>query len=141
MFAVLQSAATNVAFEYTINVSLFWRMLGPPVDIYSFRNLALPRLVAFIATSVPSFLTGLVVYHALLNRRWGFTALSAVCLIGTGFGIALSTMLRRPEPDAAIAAEEVLPSFFAVYLVCITCAAAYLLEKATSLHQIPSRQR
>ena len=48
-------------FSYKIN-QLGWAVFGPPDDLYSFRNLVLPRIAAWVVCTIPVGLTVLWAY-------------------------------------------------------------------------------
>lgn len=132
MFAVLQGTVAQLGFEYNMNVAVFWEILGPPDEIYSFRNLALPKIVALIATFTPALLTGLVIYRSVLGNSWRLAFVSAAFLIGPCIGFDLASRFVGSSENTDVGAEVALSFVFALFLLCVTVAAGCLLEKASA---------
>jgi hypothetical protein len=62
---VMCIVAYEFGLPYQIN-QLGWKLFGPAEDLYSFSNLILPRLIAWLLYSIPASCIGLYVY-----RRFG----------------------------------------------------------------------
>lgn len=78
-FAILYHSAWRIGLDYQINQLVLWKIFGTPDDIYSFRNLFLPKLLTFPILSVAPTLLGLVVYRCYPSDKtrisiwfWGF---------------------------------------------------------------------
>lgn len=133
LFAVLQGTAMQLGLEYHINVVVLWPLFGAPDDIYSFRNLAVPRILAYIVTSIPAFLAGLITYQSLSQDRWKFALISIVLIIGPSLGFAIVIGLAGGTTDLRAATHW--STLFHLYLTCITVLAGYLLQKAMSVQE------
>lgn len=66
----------EVGFPYTVN-QLGWALFGPPDDLYSLRNLVLPRIIGWLICTTPPALVVLWLHGGLrssLPNRLGPTA-------------------------------------------------------------------
>jgi hypothetical protein len=124
LFAAFQSAADQIGFEYNINLYALWPILGQPRDIFSFKNLAGPKLMVFIATSVPSTFGGLLVFSAFSSRRRRWYA-AIVALIAAA-SCVFSMIARQVQARATVEQRFPDPRFSAVFGLFLASAAVLL---------------
>jgi hypothetical protein len=77
-------------FPYLLN-QLSWTLFGPPENLYSFRNITLPRVVGWLLCTTPVGLLALWIYS---EPKWRFslrTLLVATALVAVGLGVIIST--------------------------------------------------
>ena len=72
LYGLLWITSQNVSLAYHLNTSLLWPLFGVP-NLYGFRNLALPRMLAHVAVATPCAIVGLYVYQQLSSRDWSWS--------------------------------------------------------------------
>ncbi len=63
---LIESYETGLAYKIH---RLDWAIFGPPDDLYSFRNLVLPQLVAWLVCTIPASLAALWMYSRVGRKR------------------------------------------------------------------------
>ncbi len=99
LFLVLWYIASWLAAHALVN-RILWALLGPPMDLYGFMNLMLPRLMTLVFILVPTCLVGVLSYDVLSRGPCRFTLrqlliLTAILAVLASFASGSTGMAKR----------------------------------------------
>jgi hypothetical protein len=121
-FGILTIANYRVGFEYHIN-QVLWFALGVPENMYGFRNMVLPGIIARVLELTSAILVALFVYDRLTRRTFRFSvsiALMFIALLSTIFAIMRGPpieSMHHPLHSAVLFAVMAISSIVFGYLL------------------------
>ncbi len=121
VFGVLYNAARAVALEFHVNTLVLWNIIGVPEDIYSFRNIVLPKLIVFTFLSIPSTLVTVLVYEATAYKccrcTWTLIAVAATAVLTF---LIVGKLLMSVEPTRRIQESVGVLAYFVYWITLVS---------------------
>lgn len=88
----------GIGLEYYLNTHVLWPVLGVPQNVYSMRNIVLPRIIVFVIITCVPLLFGLSVFALCRHpHRWRLLTGVLCSLASSCVFMAIAQVVSGPE--------------------------------------------